>query len=76
MTARSIRDPMSPMVCIGCGCDDYHACVDALEQPCSWVRVDPAAGLGVCSACPKADVARWDRGNREPNAAASKKAGK
>jgi hypothetical protein len=67
---------MNPAVCIGCGCDDYHACVDALEQPCSWVRVDHAAGLGVCSACPKTDVARWDRGNRELNATTAKASAK
>ncbi|KGC20326.1 hypothetical protein DM48_7914 [Burkholderia gladioli] len=39
--------------CIGCGCDDDHACWDdAQDAPCSWVRVDYTAGLGVCSACP------------------------
>lgn len=50
--------------CIGCGCDDRHACVVA-NQPCSWLRVDRVAGVGVCSEC-VGDVARWDNGYREP----------
>lgn len=47
--------------CIGCGCDDNHAC-----QPygCSWLRVDYAAGVGVCSEC-RALVAEWDQGRRD-----------
>jgi len=50
--------------CIGCGCDDYHACYDETEdQPCSWIRLDRSAGLGVCSVCPD-DVTRWDVGDR------------
>lgn len=51
--------------CIGCGCDDDHACWDdAQDAPCSWVRVDYTAGLGVCSACPDL-VYAWDAGDRE-----------
>lgn len=51
--------------CIGCGCDDDHACWDdAQDAPCSWARVDYAAGLGVCSACPEL-VSAWDAGDRE-----------
>lgn len=51
-------------VCIGCGCDDLHACWDdKSEQPCSWLRVDRAAGLGVCSVCLN-DIERWDSGDR------------
>lgn len=33
--------------CIGCGCGDYSPC----EGGCSWVAVDRAAGLGICSNC-------------------------
>jgi hypothetical protein len=51
--------------CIGCGCDDLHACWDdETNGPCSWVRVDRRAGLGVCSVCP-GHVERWDRGDRK-----------
>lgn len=47
--------------CIGCGCDDLHACSDR----CWWLRVDYAAGVGVCSNC-AAHVDRWDQGDRAP----------
>ncbi|WP_198293993.1 hypothetical protein [Burkholderia ubonensis] len=51
-------------VCIGCGCDDFHACWDDTnESPCFWERVDCGAGLGVCSACPEC-VGAWDAGDR------------
>lgn len=43
-------------VCIGCGCDDLHACMGGLDtgtgegwDPCSWVVVDRRAGLGICN---------------------------
>ena len=45
--------------CIGCGCNDMHAC----EGGCYWLRVDYAAGVGVCSEC-KAHVKRWEAGDR------------
>ncbi len=49
--------------CIGCGCDDYHACWDEeAEQPCSWIRLDLDAGLGVCSTCLE-HADRWDAGD-------------
>lgn len=35
--------------CIGCGCDDQHAC----DGGCSWFVVDRNAGVGVCSSCPE-----------------------
>ncbi len=55
---------MSIATCIGCGCDDYHACAnDKTGQPCSWLRVDYDAGFGVCSECPD-HVVRWDAGDR------------
>ena len=44
--------------CIGCGCDDLHACVDDLG-PCSWIVVD----RGVCSCC-EAHMERWNAGDR------------
>ena len=34
--------------CIGCGCDDLHACWPG----CHWLVVDRRAGRGVCSECP------------------------
>lgn len=37
---------MTP-TCIGCGCDDNHAC----DFGCSWLVVDRRVGLGVCSEC-------------------------
>lgn len=56
---------MKLATCIGCACDDNHACVaDNSARACQWVRLDRAAGLGVCSACPGADVSRWDTGDR------------
>lgn len=50
--------------CIGCGCDDHHACGDG----CWWLRVDYGARLGVCSSC-EAFVEQWDAGDRTPHAA-------
>jgi hypothetical protein len=42
-------------VCIGCGCDDNHAC----GEGCYWLRVDYSHGAGVCSECGN-HVKRWD----------------
>lgn len=36
--------------CIGCGCDDNHACF-ALYGPCSWLVVNRRRQIGVCSQC-------------------------
>lgn len=49
--------------CIGCGCDDFHAC----EDGCYWLRVDYEEGLGVCSACAEFE-AQWDAGDHTPHA--------
>lgn len=50
--------------CIECGCHDLAACFDEeKEQPCSWLVVDRAAGIGVCSACRPA-LKRWKAGDR------------
>lgn len=46
--------------CLGCGCDDLHACPGG----CSWLRVDRESGLGVCSECGHL-VAAWDDGARK-----------
>lgn len=60
-----VEDCFAVATCIGCGCDDLHACSDeAVGGPCSWVRLDRVAGLGVCSACPE-HVGRWDAGERD-----------
>ncbi|WP_213993815.1 hypothetical protein [Sodalis sp. dw_96] len=48
------RAPMpAPKVCtcIKCGCNDDHACVNENDTPCHWVKVDRAAGTGICSQC-------------------------
>lgn len=51
---------ISPVAsCIGCGCHDLRAC----EGGCWWLRVDYAAGAGVCSGC-ESHAARWDAGDR------------
>lgn len=42
-------------VCIGCGCDDYHACTGG----CEWLRLDRFQAAGVCSVCAPY-VAAWD----------------
>lgn len=51
---------MSIATCIGCGCDDNHAC---RPGGCFWVRVDYKAGVGVCSQCEEFTAA-WDAGVR------------
>ncbi len=66
----SISENNDIATCIGCGCDDNHACwSDATDNPCHWVRLDREAGLGVCSACPD-DVKRWDAGDRSVSVSA------
>ena len=46
---------MTTATCIGCDCDDEHACAGG----CHWLRVDPRMGLGVCSSC-KPFLDAWD----------------
>lgn len=56
---------MNIATCIGCGCDDHHACIEPdSHQPCSWLTVDYDAGRGVCSCCNQ-HLARWNAGDRE-----------
>jgi hypothetical protein len=52
---------MIELICIGCGCTDEHACPGG----CEWIRQDPLAGVGVCSACPASVEAGFDAGERE-----------
>lgn len=56
---------MSGPLCIGCGCDDDHPCVDAFEEACCWVEIDRTEGVGVCSCCPD-HVDRFNDGDRTP----------
>jgi predicted amidophosphoribosyltransferase len=49
--------------CIGCGCDDNHACPGG----CWWLRVDYAEHKGVCSEC-EDRVEAWDCGDRTSHA--------
>lgn len=53
-------------VCIGCGCDDLHACKTGFigEQACSWLAVDRRRRVGVCSSCPGM-LPAWKKGRRE-----------
>lgn len=51
--------------CIGCGCDDLHACHSFGGEPCFWVVVDRAEGVGVCSHC-SSELYRWRKGDRSP----------
>jgi len=51
-------------VCVGCGCDDLHACLDTANGcGCHWLRVDREVGAGVCSCCPQY-VKSWDGKDR------------
>lgn len=38
-------------VCIGCGCDEQHACVDRDGRGCRWVEISPSGAAGICSEC-------------------------
>lgn len=51
-------------VCIGCGCDDEHACTDLLGDACSWVQQSGSGRRGVCSQCPTW-IRLWNRGERK-----------
>lgn len=39
--------------CTGCGCTDEVACIGG----CSWVKLDPETGKGICSNCAPLGVA-------------------
>jgi hypothetical protein len=38
------------MICIGCGCDEGHAC-NVAGEACQWIHVGPAGTAGICSGC-------------------------
>lgn len=64
MSKNNVMQTHHPLAtCIGCGCTDLQAC-EGETGPCSWVRLDREAGLGVCSECPE-QVEAWDLGDRE-----------
>lgn len=50
-------------ICIGCACDDLHACDDGLGCGCSWLVVDRRRRVGVCSCC-VSNLSRWREGDR------------
>lgn len=53
--------------CIGCGCDDFHAC-GTPPDTCYWLVFDAGTGVGLCSQC--ADLMdAWRMGARTPEAA-------
>jgi hypothetical protein len=56
---QAFLDDLVQAICVGCGCTDAHAC----EGGCSWLAVDYAAGVGVCSNCSHA-LAAWQAGAR------------
>lgn len=49
--------------CIGCGCDDHHACPDLLGDPCAWLVRSASGRLGVCTQCPLT-LRRWNANQR------------
>jgi hypothetical protein len=60
---------MTSPICIGCGCDEEHACpipCDGVPYPgCFWLHFDAKANAGLCSAC--GDLAHvWKAGKRTP----------
>jgi hypothetical protein len=59
---------MKRPICIGCGCDEQHACpMDhvGFYAGCWWLRFDAAARAGVCSCCEDL-VEAWERSERAP----------
>jgi hypothetical protein len=50
-------------ICIGCGCDDTHACINDLDEPCSWLVVDRREQRGVCTEC-TTHLQRYKAGDR------------
>lgn len=53
---RLARLTVPTIVCIGCGCDELHACVTD-SGPCFWIAVEEDAGVGLCSACAEKPLA-------------------
>ena len=66
-------------ICIGCGCTEFEPCQimnkrRGMAYGCAWVVVDRRAGIGVCSTqkC-RAELPRWDRGDRKLSDQAKKR---
>jgi hypothetical protein len=59
MQINKLGEVVKLATCIGCGCNDLHAC----PSGCSWLRLDREAGVGVCSEC-EGMVEKWDNGVR------------
>lgn len=51
-------------VCIGCGCDDDHACADLLDDPCGWLVQSATGKHGVCTEC-ALTLPSWMKGKRQ-----------
>lgn len=58
---------MKTAICIGCGCDEDHACpgTHTPDIGCWWLRFDAGTNTGVCSACEDL-VKPWDNGPHKP----------
>ncbi len=57
--------PQPIKFCIGCGCDDFHACIDpATGAGCHWILEDLTTPHGVCSCCVGA-AERFVSGDRQ-----------
>lgn len=59
---------MKRPICIGCGCDEQHACAMdhvGFYAGCWWLRFEAETRVGICSACDDL-VSRWDDGERAP----------
>jgi hypothetical protein len=50
--------------CVGCGCDDDHACQDLLGDACRWLVKSESGRLGVCTQCP-GSLGRWNANKRQ-----------
>lgn len=57
--------------CIGCGCDDLHACEGLVDEGCSWLAVDRRRRRGVCSQCIP-HLPRYRGGDRKLTLAAAR----
>lgn len=51
VTREACAPPAAGPICIGCGCDELHACRTEAGHGCSWVMLRPELGAGLCSEC-------------------------
>jgi hypothetical protein len=71
----SIKPKKVLCVCIGCGCDDLHACRTAGflgDEACCWLLQSADRKLGVCSSCPS-EAGRFKKGDRKLSARAQQR---